>query len=105
MKRLIDANKIEYENIYVYPTDNANYKECVGKSAKIREAETVLTIPDNPTNGDMIKTLFPNSEKHNGENGIYLFILKSYEGNLKSGFTLWFPEDWWNAPYKRGEEE
>lgn len=67
-----------------------------------------LTIPDNPTNGDMIRAIFPNAEyKHiktmsgidgmevNGINGLY------------DNFGHWcardvfFHDDFWNAPYKR----
>ena len=88
-KRLIDANKIEYENIYVYPTDNSNYKECVGKSAKIREAETVLTIPENPTNGDMIKVLFPDISITEIGGGATIVVANYYK----------FNSTWWNAPY------
>ena len=88
-KRLIDANKIEYENIYVYPTDNSNYKECVGKSAKVREAETVLTIPENPTNGDMIKALFPDISITEIGGGATIVVANDYR----------FNSNWWNAPY------
>ena len=91
-QRLIDANKIEYEKIYVYPTGNSNYKECVGKSAKIREAETVLTIPENPTNGDMIKALFPNGVISYGRTRVYY-------SHYPNG-TFDFRKDWWDAPYK-----
>jgi hypothetical protein len=95
-QRLIDSNKIEYENIYIYPTDNRNYKECVGKSAKIREADTVFTIPENPTNGDMIRALFPNCE---------WFIIESLQSvNVTTDPSLstqTFDIYWWNAPYRK----
>lgn len=88
-QRLIDANKIEYENIYVYPTDSRNYRECVGRSAKIREAETVLTIPENPTNEEMLKALFPDINLLKDVNGSMFFVRS---------------KEWWNAPYKRGTQ-
>lgn len=63
-------------------------------------------IPDNATNGDMIKALFPNAK---------ISLLKSETEKAKvavewgfeplpSYYNLFY-EDWWNAPYKRGETE
>lgn len=40
-------------------------------------------IPDNATNGDVIKALFPNEHD----------------------FETDFDEDWWNAPYQKGGKE
>lgn len=83
MQRLIDANALLEQ-----PLDIVNYP-----SHEVKEAPTVLTIPDNPTNGDMIKVLFPNVKiVDNGftiewrENGKFI---TTFDGN-----------DWWNAPYK-----
>ena len=53
-----------------------------------------IHIPENATNGDVIKALFPNT--------------KIQEGEL---YTIWdvgtdnvsFWNDWWNVPYKRGD--
>ena len=97
-QRLIDANKIEYENIYVYPTDNRNYRECVGRSAKIREAETVLTIPENPTNGDMIKVLFPNAEIFRREEYGYQYVFVTIQD---MGNSWKIRGEWWDAPYRK----
>lgn len=43
---------------------------------------------DNPTNGDMIKAMFPDG------------IPKDVAWTLQGDKGI----DWWNAPYKRGEE-
>ena len=48
-----------------------------------------ITIPDNPTNGDMIKALFPNERIGHCENCTDL------------GDIATFDDDWWNAPYKK----
>ena len=60
-------------------------------------------IPKNATNGDMIKTMFPDAEIKE--------IRGTFEGKLL-GYRTWlggrsqdFLLDWWNAPFKRGEEE
>lgn len=57
-------------------------------------AVDAIPLPDNATNGDIIKTLFPRTRcvEKNGiiETGID-------EGTL---FNL----DWWNAPYRRSRQ-
>ena len=97
-QRLIDINKIKEVtledslSILTYTPDN-------GVRCNI-EADTVFTIPENPTNGDMIKALFPNSEEFLGEKGIgFLVGIGKPDGSL-----LWFPPNWWNAPYKEEEK-
>ena len=65
-----------------------------------------VIIPENATNGDVIKAMFPNAtidstfdnEKLNEELG--LIIIKGMDnGNVP------FYKEWWNAPYKKGVEE
>ncbi len=51
-----------------------------------------------PTNGDMIRTLFPNGkviETEDGDIGYEIYIDKNYS------FCSWFDGTWWNAPYKK----
>ena len=69
-------------------------------AAKVRK-ENGFIFPENPTNGDMIKALFPCLEKYEYEelytHGIALV------GN--DNRVTWFANEWWNSPYKRGETE
>lgn len=53
---------------------------------------TPLTIPENPTNGDMIKALFPNGVISYGRTRIY------YSYNSNGCFD--FLKDWWDDEYK-----
>ena len=53
-------------------------------AAKVRK-ENGFIFPENPTNGDMIKAMFPN-------------IDTSFSNIIELNL-------WWNAPYKRGETE
>ena len=55
-------------------------------------------IPDNATNGDMIKAMFPNAdiEIHN----ITVYVIFDMHSNVIS-----FDLDWWNAPYQKGGKE
>lgn len=60
-----------------------------------------VPIPDNATNGDVIKAMFPCLEKYEYEepytHGIALV------GN--DNRVTWFANDWWNAPYKGSDSE
>lgn len=69
----------------------------------LKVLENCIEIPDGTTNGDMIKVMFPDAEIKE--------IRGTFEGNLL-GYRTWlggrsqdFLLDWWNEPFKRGEEE
>lgn len=91
MQRLIDANKLA-NNIFVADS----YSEP-GVIDQINEAEPVLTIPDNPTNGDMIRALYGEPAKMEGTGVLYKFKYR----NGKPMFSTYYDLDWWNSPYKR----
>ena len=72
-----------------------------------------IPLPYNPTNGDVIKTMFPNAEyKHiKTMSGVDGMEVKGING-LYDNFGQWcardifFYDDWWNAPYRKdGETE
>ena len=71
------------------------------------EEVNAIEIPQNATNGDMIKNMFniPDSEIEEGLlSTIYIYTIKGDSQDfLKKQIT--FNKDWWNAPYKRGREE
>ena len=59
------------------------YDDIVMTNGKIINIKADVLIPDNATNGDVIKALFPQLE-----------------------CDYWCPrfaDDWWNAPYKAGK--
>ena len=68
---------------------------------QLREQEHCkdIEIPNGATNGDMIKTMFPNIEIEGigGE-------IKCIATQIGLG-TSYFALDWWNAPYKKSGEE
>ena len=57
----------------------------------------VINIPNNATNGDVIKALFPNSEVCEPiiEDDIIHIIFAD-----KADSAIGFDYSWWNAPYK-----
>ena len=65
----------------------------------LKVLENCIEIPNGATNGDIIKTMFPNIE------------IEGIGGEIKCiatqiGFgTSYFSLDWWNAPYKKSGEE
>ena len=63
----------------------------------LKVLENRIEIPNGATNGDMIKTMFPNIE------------IEGIGGEIKciatKNGTSYFALDWWNAPYKKGGEE
>lgn len=58
---------------------------------------TVLPIPDNPTNGDMIKALFPNGVISYGRTRVYY-------SHYPNG-TFDFHKNWWDTPWKGERNE
>ena len=54
--------------------------------------ENYIQIPDNATNGDVIKAVFPNEKIYRGQ----------FEYWLSTECT--FDLKWWNSPYKADKE-
>ena len=52
-----------------------------------------IPIPNNATNGDVIKAMFPNTSLHINEMSHTIWV--GYE-------EMSFRIDWWNAPYQKG---
>lgn len=60
----------------------------------LKVLENCIEIPNGATNGDVIKTIFPNIE------------IEGIGGEIKciatQNGTSYFALDWWNAPYNNG---
>ena len=68
-----------------------DYNSVVGKAIK-----NGTVLPDNPTNGDMIMTVFPNASITEIGGGSTIVVANDYK----------FNSTWWNAPYREdGETE
>lgn len=105
--RLIDADKIlEYLDEETYSTNRA-FASAIAQSLVneiITPQPTVnaIVIPPNATNGDVIKAMFP--EFRFGLEYTYNVCVKlSYHSEYDTG--LLFDKKWWNAPYRKAEEE
>lgn len=59
------------------------------------------TFPKGATNGDMIKTMFPYIKIHEHEK---TDICDAHIQIDIWDFTIYVSKDWWDTPYKRGNE-
>lgn len=59
-------------------------------------APTALTIPDNPTNGDMVKAIFPDAKITEYLDLVQVEIIAKGLNLVDSECDV----NWWNAPYK-----
>ena len=60
-------------------------------------------IPDNATNGDMIKAMFPNCEQKEHINNGYFEMY--FDKDLGNASYMRVSKDWWDAPYKKEVKE
>ena len=100
MQRLIDADR------FIEKVNKDRQHECYMHSWTANDvlkrldsyyAPTVLTIPDNPTNGNMIEALFPNCVLDSNFGGAVITSI--------NGETQYWRMKWWNSPYKRGDTD
>ena len=63
-----------------------------------RKVDRAILVPENATNGDMIKAMFPNAIIEINELGSMVHV--KYDNH-----TCWvnYELEWWNAPYKESE--
>ena len=55
-----------------------------------------IPIPENATNGDVIKAIFPN-----GTTEKFVTFMRFIDGEYCFNFSA----DWWNAPFQKGGKE
>lgn len=56
-----------------------------------------VNISDNPTNGDVIKTMFPKAQVYVQEWRDFKAVVVWFDNAQVSHDFTW---EWWNAPYK-----
>lgn len=84
--KMIDEAKVKYET-------SKNFAENI-----IRFSKPVFIIPENPTNGDMIKVLFPNAEIFRREEYGYQYVFVTIQD---MGNSWKIRGEWWDAPYRK----
>ena len=108
MKVIIDIGELFYDLIQ----DNL----VTDSEQAIRAIAKGTPLPQNTTNGDMIKAMFPNCEicEHKvrtmsqGEivvgYDVFLYISRSTKSEMRFGIKTFFDTMWWNAPYEAESE-
>jgi len=93
------VKKLENGEVYFYDLDISMM--CVDV---LRVLKNSFEIPEGATNGDMIKIMFPDAEIQ-PIMGYFdkdeLLGYRAYLGGRSQDYLL----DWWNAPYKKKEDE
>ena len=69
------------------------------------EEAPVFIIPENLTNGDVIKALFPKGKVKHEPSITHDRMVFSFPDGTYFGAECRFNTEWWNAPYKREENE
>lgn len=93
MGRLIDVDAFK-KKVCTYQQTGCG--DCKYSLCCPEDAPTVLTIPDNPTNGDIIKALFPNKQ--------FVSICSNRIYDFTTDNKIDCDLEWWNAPYKAESE-
>lgn len=88
--RIIDADKYRKELLSAYDDISMEF-EVLDRQPLV----SAIPISDKMTNGDVIKTMFPDAEYGEDELG-NVFVISS----AQLGYIA-FREIWWNSPYKR----
>ena len=93
MKLIIEINEIAYKNATHIPSIdwNGNLLRIVNDAL-----QNGTPIPDNATNGDVVKTMFPNTEIMITDERVFL-----RDGTI----VMIYPLIWWNSPYQKGGKE
>ena len=89
MQILIDIDKERYNEI-------VNHYDTFPKQMRdygVKAIRHGTPIPDNATNGDVIKAMFPNTEIMITDERVFL-----RDGTI----VMIYPLTWWNAPYQKG---
>ena len=64
----------------------------------IKAAQNGTPIPDNATNGEVIKAMFPNIVVEEQSKDLFIVFNMDFQGTP-------FYKTWWNAPYQKGGKE
>ena len=88
---VIKLSDTEYNQL-IYGDDGLDYE--VLEQAVVNGAP----IPDNATNGDVIKAMFPNIEVEEQGKDLFIVFNMDIQGTP-------FYKAWWNAPYQKGGKE
>ena len=96
MKLIIDIDEDVYKKTVFY-REFRDLNDCV---TTIKALENGTPIPDNATNGDVIKTIFDNDKV--SEFMGYVRIMARVGNWFNDGIVAEFDKDWWKESYQKG---
>lgn len=110
MAEYIDRNLIEWFGCD-FEDGNCENRECSGCShaecshSQVMQIPTanVIEVPEDATNGDMVKAMFPNTSVCNtfpslNNDEVYYIFISETNGATNEMRVM---KSWWDAPYKR----
>lgn len=102
MSKLIRKSDIDYISVPIAPVlkgEKVHY-EYVAFRKQIEDISPVpaIPIPDNATNGDVLKRLLYGK-------AIITEFIHDVNISVNNNVIGQFDREWWNSPYKRGETE
>ena len=97
MKLIIDIPKCEYDKICKTMLHTSSGNPNFYFESKIAHG---TPIPDNATNGDVIKALYSDAKYDT-----YFDFIAMTTHTERTVFMSRFDRDWWNAPYQKGGKE
>lgn len=99
MKLIIDIPEEQYNTI---KSDLYNTFSAEMKMWGLGAMQNGIPIPDNATNGDVIKAMFPNIITDEFASTIHT-TTKVVSNGVKGVISYDFWKDWWNSLYQKGE--
>lgn len=77
------------------------HRDCIGQEYDYEVTRAIVNgtkLPDNATNGDVIKAVFPDIK-------VYGCSGYAHPSDKSSVLLEHMSSDWWNAPYKVGDTD
>jgi hypothetical protein len=97
MRLVIDILEEDYKGICHLNNEQLRMLPVEVAETLIRIANGI-PIPDNATNGDVLKAMFPNIEVEEQGKDLFIVFNMDIQGTP-------FYKAWWNAPYQKGGKE
>ena len=94
MKLIVDIPEREYKVI----CENNYVAVCACPNLLSNTIKNGTPIPDNATNGDVIKAFYPELVVGSNNLGKTIFLRPNATVVIEDRMS-----DWWNAPYQKGE--
>lgn len=101
MQIVIDIPDVIYSmvrNTGTYGMYRFNSTKAIKNGTPLPEGHCI-NIPEDATNGDVIKMIFPNADTFTEEDCPHIVNISL------GGYAQTFRDSWWNAPYRSESEE